>query len=381
MKKFLPIMLCMMVLLAVPASGSMVASSLSIALAGQSPQPVEPGNNIQLDIYIQNTGYGNAEEVVIEIRPEYPFTVILGDSIKKFTNIGPTSSVRTSYTLYVNDSALTNTYEIEFYVYSNNTPSAVVKEKIPISVRGDPKLILTGAEVSPREIEPGSIVNIRTGIKNVGTGKARQIELGLNSSSEYLVPVLAKGSAYLEELGPGSETEIEFEISIDISADYKTYMTSITMDYKDETNAENQVIFDLGIPVKGTINLDIINTEANYEREKLRIEVANKGTSEAKSLEAKLIIGGEIVGIDYLTSLKANKHTTFDFPLMYQGSGELVIDYIGPGIEKNQLKEDIVLNFDKPNGGNGSMLTWAAGVIIALVVIYIIYRKLRKKKP
>lgn len=382
MKISMVLALCIMVcLLAMPSAlGNMVASSLDIALAGQSPSPAEPGGNVGLDVYIENTGYGEAGEVVVEALPAHPFTLVQGDRVKKFTKIGAASSVKSSYTFYVDESVITNTYEIEFRVYSNKTPSAVVRKKLPVSIRGEPKLIITDIQVSPGGIEPGSLVGIMAVIRNVGTGKARYIELGLNSSSSYLVPVLSKGSAYLEELGPGSEEEIHFQMSVDMSADYKTYITSITADYKDEENEEREVVFDLGVPVRGTISLGIIDTEMNQQRGILRIEVANKGTSEAKSLEARLIIGNRTLGIDYLTNLKANKQTTFDFPLVYKGSGELVIDYIGPGIEKNQAREEVVLNFEEPKGGNGSGLVIGAVVVIIVVAVVCIFVRRRGKR-
>lgn len=376
----LPICILALFLISPLVPGALEGSNLDIELAGQSPIPVEPGNNVELDIQIENTGFGEAKEVIVEIRPEYPFTLITGDRTKEYTSISPESSVKSSYTLYVDDSAISNTYEVEFIIYSNKTPIATISKKIPVSVMGNPKLILTDVQVTPKDIEPGSTVIINAKIKNVGTGKVSYMEVNLNSSSSYLVPVLSKGTVYIGELNPGEEMEMNFEINVDISAEYKTYMTSLTTDYRDENNEEKQTIFDIGIPVKGTISLNVIKIEANHERGKVRIEVANKGTSEAKSLEAKLIINGETIGIDYLTNLKANKHTTFDFPLVYNGSGQLVIDYIGPGIEENQVIMDMVLNFESPDGGNDSLLAGAVGVIIILVVIYLVFRKLKKKK-
>ncbi len=381
MGKLTGILPCILACLMLPpmALGVLEGANLGIALAGQSPVPVEPGGNVELDVYIENNGLGVAEGVIIEIRPEHPFTLVLGDMRREFAKIGSGSSVKSSYTLHVDDSVTTNTYEVEFYVYSNKTPMGTMKKGLPVSVRGSPKLILTDVRVSPDDIEPGSTVDINAKIKNVGTGGAGYMELSLNSSSSYLVPVLSGGSVYIGKLGPGEEAESGFEINIDMSADHKTYITSITAYYMDGENAERQAVFDIGIPVKGVISLDVINMEANPERGRLRIEVANKGTSEAKSLEAKLIMGGETIGIDYLTSLKANKQTVFDFPLVYRGSGQLAISYIGPGIEKGQVSRDIVLDFDEPRAGDGSQIAAAVIVIFVAVICYLVFRKFRKK--
>ncbi len=134
----------------------------------------------------------------------------------------------------------------------------------------------------------------------------------------------------------------------------------------------------MGIPVTGSIRLDIINIEPNYNRMALDIEVANKGTTDAKSMEAKLMIGNETIGIDYLSTLKATKKTTFSFPLVMKGQGELIINYVGPGLEQNQVSKLVTLDF-QPQSGNGT-LSLMIGVIIILIIIYFIWRKFFRKK-
>ena len=177
--------------------------------------------------------------------------------------------------------------------------------------------------------------------------------------------------------------DVVFKLSISPEAEHKTYKTTITATYIDENNTARQKVFsNMGLPVTGSINLQIIKTEVDYSRNRIKIEIANKGTTEAKSAEAKLVIDGEIIGIDYISTIKANKQTTFDFPIpsgvSRQLIGQLVIDYIGPGLEKNHVEKEISLRIEYKNGdGTGLGITL---LIIIVIVGYFLWRKYFRKK-
>ncbi|MBU0530817.1 MAG: hypothetical protein KKC05_04040, partial [Nanoarchaeota archaeon] len=77
--------------------------------------------------------------------------------------------------------------------------------------------------------------------------------------------------------------------------------------------------------------------------------------------------------------IKANKQTTFDFPLVMSGSGKLVLNFIGPGLEKNTVEKDIMLSFSLPNGAANGTVNIILGIIV-LVIIYFLARKFIFKK-
>jgi len=368
-----------LVLLILNANVRGFSPALSTVLVAQNPYPVEPGGNVNIEVQIQNTGYSGAVNAVVEIIAKDPFKLLPGEDVKKtFANIPGSDFVTTSYNLHVNESAITGDYDIEFRICQGEAPSSCNSDVISINVQGEAELILDSLETVPSKIEPGGMADLIVRVKNIGTGTAKNLNLRLNSTCDELIPVLAKGSDYMGDLAPGQTKTGELRLSVSSAAEDKTYTLILTAEYKNENNTAAEKEFSIGIPVTGSVLLDVITIEPNYNRNILKVEVANKGTSEAKSLEAKFIVEGKVVGIDYISSLKANKKTIFDFPLILQGSGQLVMDYIGPGIEKNQTVEDIVLNFEVPSSGDGTMIF--AGVIVVIIIIYFLYRKFLRKK-
>ena len=368
--------LALLMVFAVNASAS-TAPNIKIALINQTPYPAQPGGAVTIEVEIQNNGYGAAENMALEINLTEPFKLMPGEQqTKTFGRVGGMDSVKTSYNIRVSSESVSGDYKIKFY--STEMNAAPILNEISVKVQGEPNLVIENATLVPEKLSPGDVAELRLKIKNVGRGEASDVKIKFINTT-HLKPLLSMGEIFIGDLVPDAVKEAAIQINIDTSAEEKTYTTELEISYKDESNEQSTDTKSMGIPVIGTINLDIIKKEAIYKRDILRVEVANKGTTEAKSLEARLVINSQTIDINYLSSLKANKKTTFDFPLVLQGSGQLIIDYIGPGLERNRMTEEIILDFEAPSSGNGTT-TFIAAVIV-LIVAYFLYRIfIRKKK-
>ncbi|MFQ5648017.1 MAG: COG1361 S-layer family protein [Candidatus Aenigmatarchaeota archaeon] len=372
--------ICLLFLLAPMAAAQVTVGEvitapwIDIVLTSQTPYPVEPGENVNLEIEIQNSGT-TAKDLTLEMVVKDPFMLLPGeDAEKTFASIAGGGSVKTSYNLFVQSDAITNLYEIEFRVYTADDRDTYVKDTITVNVQGSPELVLEDLQIS--DGVPGGDVNLTAAMSNIGTGTARHLKLNFNSTEE-LMPLLSKGSVYLGDLGPGQTAQAVIGVSVDSSAEQKTYTSVLTAEYLDESNTLTQETFSVGIPIKGSVTLDIIKIEPDYRLSKLKIEVANKGTTEAKSLEAKLTIDGKLVDVEYSSTLKATKKTTLSFPLILQGTGALTIDYTGPGMDKNQMTKEVTLNFAPPAVDYTGV---AIVVIIILAVAVYFFRRRRHAK-
>jgi len=383
MKGMILVGLCVLLVMISSASaqdsGFIGSSDIAAVLTNQNPNPVEPGEIVNIEIEIQNNGYSDAMSQVIEFVEEDPFSLLLAkDRIKTFNRIPLQGSVKITYKVKVSAEAHTNTYDLNLKMYSENQPSLSTKKAVSVAVQGNPKMTIQAVTLNPEVLEPSGSGELLITLRNAGTGTATQIQAELTPNSTAIVPILSGGLQYIDKLEPADSTVMSFRIGIDENADYKTYDSSLTLTYKDESNVEQTAIFSLGIPVTGTILLDVIKIEPNYERGLLRIEIANKGTTTAKSVEAKLMVDDELIDIDYISQIKPNKQTTFDFPIQLSGKGKLILNYIGPGLEQNSVEKDIVLSFILPTEGNGT--TTAIIVVIVLVVLYFLLRKFVFKK-
>jgi hypothetical protein len=379
MRKILPVVFTALLIMAVSANAQNTPV-FNVILTKQTPYPVEPGKNVNVEVEVQNTGLGDANNLVVEIAPASPFTLLSGsDRIKTYTKISASSSVKVSYDLKVEDNAISNQYELEFTIYfANNPTNYLSKTAVLVNVQGQPDFIIDSTWTMPENIEPGGTFKLYAKIKNVGSGTASRTQVTLNSTSGLLIPVLSRGTVYLGDIKPGSDAVAEIELSVDTTAEHKTYPSTLSLSYKDETGVASQKLFSIGIPVTGVINLEIVKTEASFERNVIQIEIANKGTADANSLEAKLLIGGRSVGIDYVSQLKATKKTTLEFPLLLEGSGQLLLNFTSPGLKQTQVTKELSLKFENPNGG--SPINTLIIVVVVAVVAYMLWRRFFRKK-
>jgi hypothetical protein len=369
----------MVALLVLPAALAQTAPIFNVMLTKQTPYPAEPGKNFNLEVEVQNTGLGDANGIVVEIAPSAPFTLLPGaEKVKTYTKISASSSVKVSYDLKVEEDAISNQYELEFRIYYANNPTSYLSKKVVVNVQGQADFVIESTWTSPESIEPGGTVKVYAKINNIGTGTATQAQASLNSTSGLLIPVLSRGTVYLGEIKPGTDVVAEFELSVDTTAEHKTYPSTITLTYRDEEGASGQKYFSIGVPVTGLINLEIVKTEANFERDVLQVEIANKGTADANSLEAKLVIDGKTVGVDYVSQLKSTKKVTLEFPLVMEGKGQLELNFISPGLKQTQVTKEIILAYQNPNGS--SPLSTAITIGIVLVIGYLIWRRFFRKK-
>ncbi len=363
----------------IPGVSAYVSENLEVVLTNQNPYPVEPGEVVDIEISLQNTGYSDAENIILEIEPESPFTLLQGqERTKMFSRIPAQDHVTASYKLHVDTNAISDNYELKFAYYQK---AEMVKrtDKVEIYVQGKPKLILEGIETSPEQIEPGDSVTLTARIKNVGTGSASFMEASFVSNTTYILPVFSGGLYYMGEIKPGATEEAKFEMSVDNSAEYKTYLGVLTLNYKDDNGETRVTSFSVGIPVRGEPVIELLSSKV--ENSDLKVDLENIGTAKAKALKISLVQNGEVKDSAVASELKPTKHKTIRFRGFGYGEALINVSYL------NERNEFFVKEFPvhvKPSaraeegGGGVSPLTPVLVVVVVLESYYI--WRLRKKR-
>ncbi|NIO21925.1 MAG: hypothetical protein GTN76_14640 [Candidatus Aenigmarchaeota archaeon] len=363
-------------------AGAAITPSLSIVLSSQTPYPVEPGGIVTIEVELQNTGLSEASNIVLKIEPADPFTLVSGEKeTKTFTKIEASDSVKTTYKLYVDKEAVSNDYEVDFRFYSVGDPSVTVVQSVLVAVQGSPKLVLGSITSQPEEIEPGDTIRLEVDLRNVGTGGVHYMEAVLNSSSAYIVPVLAGGSYYMGELDAGSSKKALFDISIDNEAEYGTYSATLKLTYRDDTNTLQTTTFSLGIPIKGKPVIEVLS--AKIDNSDLKVDIENIGTGNAKALKISLVQGGEVKDSAIANELKPTKHKTLRFKGFVYGEAAINITYLDESNHEftNEIPISIKQSVYAEDQGQGGVSPTITAILIVIVVLETFYVwRIRKKK-
>ena len=98
--------------------------NIIVNLVKQEPDPVEPGKQVEVTFKLDNNGTA-ANGAVFEIVPEYPFSLLPGESSSKYIGSLGTSqygrySVTVKYKLKVADYAADDNYKIKVRYKTDN---------------------------------------------------------------------------------------------------------------------------------------------------------------------------------------------------------------------------------------------------------------------
>jgi hypothetical protein len=70
----------------VVTSHNILNNGINISLLSQDPDPVKPGDILEVRLSVENTGFNDIEDCFLEIKPEYPFKALDGE--KTVENLG-----------------------------------------------------------------------------------------------------------------------------------------------------------------------------------------------------------------------------------------------------------------------------------------------------
>ena len=380
--KIISVSFAILFLLAVSTGAYAITENLEVVLTKQNPYPVEPDQVVDIEVSLQNTGYGTSENIILEIIPESPFTLLPGQEAEKtFSRIPANDQVTASYKLHVDKNAISDNYELEFKYYQIGV-GVQVTSKVMIQIQGKPKLILEKIETYPEEMEPGDSAAIIASVKNVGTGSASFTEAALISNTTYILPILSGGLYYVGEIKPGETGEANFDMSIDNSAESKTYSGILTLTYKDDSGQSQTTSFSIGIPIRGEPVIEVLS--AKIDNSAFKIDLENIGTATAKALKIALVQDGEVKDSSVANELKPTRHKTIRFYGFRQGEAIINVSYLDESNEffANEFPVSIKPSAyaEEQAGGGVSPLAPILIVVVVLESYYLWRLRKRMKK-
>ncbi|WP_269850861.1 COG1361 family protein [Methanosarcina horonobensis] len=103
---------------------------INVNLLNQDPDPVKPGDVLEVRISIENTGYSDIENCYLEIKPEYPFRALSGEKLTE--NIG-TLGKRSEddrrrivkFKLGIENDVNEGKYPLKVYLYSTDNKNKI----------------------------------------------------------------------------------------------------------------------------------------------------------------------------------------------------------------------------------------------------------------
>ncbi len=333
-----------------PVAAASAAPDLTFTLLNQEPDPVEPGNYVELRFAMQNFGFGSISDVIVEILPEYPFSLDPGVSpTRDFGVVTPAyigdEKVLLYYRLRVDEKAVEGTSDIVLRYSSNNGRTFTKFPEFPVRIRSrDSVLAVEAAGTTPSHVAPGGELRVWLSLRNIATVLLRDIRVTLGlftdekaagQSTVIELPITPIGGGVektLDTLVPGETAEVSMDFIIDTDATTKPYKMPVTITYEDSFGQNFTKSNYIGIVVSAEpefiLNLEESEIYSNGQKGSVVVSFSNNGVSDIKFLTIALRESDDFTVLSprklYLGNLDSDDFETATFDLFVDTDKETV---------------------------------------------------------
>jgi len=245
---------------------TMFARPLVTVLAyGASSTVIYPGQDIDFDITVQNTGQNTARDVTIAftgndlIPRDTGGLRSLGDitagstahfiqPLRVASNLSGYEAVVDIKIRYFDDYGKeysdTSTLSLEAGQYASTlTPTPT------LSIL--PNLIIDSQTVNPAQLVPGTSATLSINLRNVSGAGARQVVIRLNvpTASADILAVMSSNERYIEQIGAGATAAASYDIAVLGDAAAGIVPVEFEMTYTDDYNIQHTETESLSVRV------------------------------------------------------------------------------------------------------------------------------------
>jgi len=280
------------------SANALEAPKVKIFLLNQDPDPVEPGQVVELRFKLQNDGGGSLSNVKVEVIPEFPFSLRPGDganqSLGDIAGYQRGENIHTfNYKLLVDPEAVEGDHEISV-IYRDSSGSGA-KQTFNVSVRSsDSDIAVTKITTSPERLVPGKEGSLNIQVKNFNTLLVKDVKLKLDFTSELLpiAPIGSGSEQRVSVLKAGESATFNYKIIPYANADSKIYKIPARITFSDDSgkkfNKTETIAIVVGSEPELQITIDKTDILSSGKSGDVTIRLSNSGVSDVKFLTVSL---------------------------------------------------------------------------------------------
>ena len=349
------LIMCLILALIIPISEAQLASrSVRLTFLSQDPDPVEPGEIVDLRFKIENYGDVGIENVNVELNPEYPFSIVEGEErIKNIGTLEPSQKgergIIILWRVKVDPNAVAGDSEIEVQ-YSTKSGVGVKFEPFNIRVQSRESILaVKDVQINPENPSPGEDVEVSMSLVNLESTDVEDIRVKLNldevlaslgSTDEQIIPRIARGSSY----------ELKFNLIVNPETKSKLYNIPLNIRYSDKFGEETTITTAFGMKVYSEPDyiISLANSDVRTAGSlgEVTIALSNVGVSDINFVTLELLPSEEydIVSTKtvYLGNVESDDYETAEFNIFVKNPGK---DRIANLMAKLSYKD----SYNRPN--------------------------------
>lgn len=316
---------------------------ISIDLLNQDPDPVNPGDVLEVRVSIENTGYEDIENCFIKIEPEYPFKQLSGENlVENIGTLGKRSEDERrkvlKFKVGVENDVNAGSYPLKAYFYSTDKDNKVsLTRELAIDVDSE-----SNAEIEYISVEkliPGEKTKLVFGIKNVGNSPLKNSMFSWECTGDVILPVGSSNIKHINLIDVGETANVSFNVLTNVNTKPGLYKLDMVLTYDDieelqtiteagyvENEKRKTIESKAGIYIGGTTDFDIAFMEQSPTGA-YTFSVSNIGNNGANSVKVSVPLQENWTVTDgsnsaVLGNLAKGDYTIADFNLEPTDIGE-----------------------------------------------------------
>jgi hypothetical protein len=404
--------------------------AISLSLINQDPDPAIAGDIVEIRVGVENRGGIIANNIILELVPSYPFTLIPGQTAAQLLGTmnayqGGNDIIVVKYKVKVDREATAGQYELKLKEYEQDSKVSTEKTiNIDVKNKENAEVI----HIDKTTLIPGKQTSLKFTVNNMGNAPLRDLTFYWENEDKIILPVGSDNTKYLNYVEIGKGAEMEYEVIADTNADPGLYELNLHLTYDDPLSGEDKTISTIaGVYVGGPTDFDVAFSEnSNGETS---FSVANIGSNPAYSVSVMLprqkswrttgsnsVIIGNLNKGDYTVAsfslqstsstskesseIKRTKKTSGNKTARnneaMQNSITIEIAYTDTMGERRVVEKDVQINPTAMNTANSAIMgktgrssfqkqsftskyKWWI-IVIVLIIIFIGYKKYKAKK-
>ena len=373
------------------------ATALKLSLVNQDPDPAIAGDIVEVRIGVTNIGGGAAQNLMVELSPEYPLELVPGEdavqsvgTIKGYQDDENMKILK--YRLRVNRDATAGSYELKAKYYEEGS-KAITTTSLSLDVESSDSAEIV--YIDKTSLIPGEENNLKFTINNVGNAPLRDLSFSWQNNEKVILPVGSDNTKYVKYIDIGDSAELNYRVIADSNAEPGLYELSLSLQYDDSSSGETTEISTIaGVYVGGETDFRVAFSESTAEE--TSFSIANTGSNPAYSIAVTLpkqedwtikgsnsVIIGNLENGDYtIAGFVLQPNTNKDgIPLKVQ------IEYTDTSGKSHIIDKEVLLDSSSitvadtsGTGDKSNPLRTFGIVLVVLIVGFIVYRHYKKKR-
>ncbi len=299
-------------------------ANMNVSTLKYAPYPAEPGKYVQIWVDVMNAATEQADNVIVELAPSYPFYLDAGEnSTRFFSKIASFQNIVTDYKIRIDANAVEGWNDLKIRI-KTDTGSKDFTARIFV-MTGEAVIAVDRVYSEPGEISPGGKGKITISLKNTANSVLKDVGVKLDLAAAG-VPFSPIGSATEKKLyiiSALEEKNATFDVITDPDAEAKPYKIPLTIKYHDEvgTNYTKSDTITLIVGAKPEIvsSLESSTILSPGDRGSVNVNIVNRGLTKIKFLSVTIGQSDEyrILSSDYvyIGELKSDDYQSAKFDL------------------------------------------------------------------